>query len=356
MRDEEIDRHPLVQAVTKLADELLAPQAAAVDAGTVPRSHLDALAAAGVLGMSAPGPDGAPAVPAAVARRVQELLAGADASTWFVQVQHHFPVRALAVADGLQHRLTQLAGGGTIAGIALSHLRRWPQRPVRATRVPGGWRLDGHAPWYTGWGLNDLALVAGASPDGQVVQGLVPAVAGPCLQPTALLRLAAMQATRTVALRFDALVIPDRDVVTVQPVAQWAIEDARPTVNANPACFGIALRALDLLAGNGAEPAEPAALAAATRIGERLRQVRAETYRLVDEEDPDQFTERRLDLRARAHQVMIAATTALVLAGAGRAMSADAPAQRLAREAMFMLIQAQTGPARAAALNRWGRR
>jgi alkylation response protein AidB-like acyl-CoA dehydrogenase len=354
------DRHPLVERVTALARDLLEPNAATVDAGQVPRSHLDALAAAGVFGMSGPQPDGAGPVPAPVFRRVQEVLAGADASTWFVQVQHHSVVRALAgrVEDGQDRWREPLAGltsGRLVGGIAYSHLRRWPDRPVAAVRVPGGWRLDGTAPWYSGWELNDLALLAGASQDGEVVLGLLPARPAPGLRVTEL-RLAALQATRTVALHLEGMLLPDRDVVEVLPVDAWAAADARPTVNANPAWFGIALRALDLLAEHGRRPGEVAAGQAAERLRALLLDVRARAYRLIDQVPPDDETGLRLELRARTQQVMVDITSALVLAGAGRAMAAGAPAQRLAREAMFMLIQAQTAPARAAALSRWGTR
>ncbi len=359
--DDRIEQHPLVRRVAALTAELLEPQAAAVDAGQVPRSHLDALAAAGVFGMHAPAPDGGPPVPAPVARRVQELLAGADASTWFVQVQHHSPVRALAarVAAGEERwrgRLAELAAGRTIGGIAYSHLRRWPERPVAATRVPGGWRLDGTAPWYSGWGLNDVAMLAGAAEDGRFVLGLVPARAGEGLRPSEPLKLAALQGTLTVALHLDGLLLPDEDVVEVVPAADWAADDARPTANVNPAWFGIGLRAVDLLAEHGRRPGEGAAGEAADRLGAVLHDVRAEAYRLLDQVPPDEQTALRLELRARAQQVMVDLTTALVVAGAGRAMAAGAPAQRLAREAMFMLIQAQTAPARAVALSRWGTR
>lgn len=361
LTEDQIEQHPLVRRVAALAADLLEPQAAAVDAGQVPRTHLDALATAGVFGLHAPAEAGGSAVPGPVGRRVQELLAGADASTWFVQVQHHSPVRALAARvaagdDRWRDRLADLATGRTIGGIAYSHLRRWPDRPVTATRVEGGWRLDGTAPWYSGWGLNDVAMVAGASEDGRFVLGLVPARAGGGLRPSEPLPLAALQGTLTVALHLDGLLLPDQDVVEVADRLAWAAEDARPTANVNPAWFGIALRALDLLAEHGRRPGEGAAGEAAERLGAVLRDVRSQAYRLLDEVPPDDETALRLELRARAQQVMVDLTTALVLAGAGRAMSTGAPAQRLAREAMFMLIQAQTAPARAAALRRWGTR
>src|SRR4051794_11209257 len=99
--DPDIEAHPVVAGVRELADRVLAPAAADVDASFVPRSHLDALGAAGVLGLGAPPPGRAPdaeraPAPPAVVRRVNEILAGADLSTWFVQAQHQLPVRMLA--------------------------------------------------------------------------------------------------------------------------------------------------------------------------------------------------------------------------------------------------------------------
>ncbi|HYY10942.1 MAG TPA: acyl-CoA dehydrogenase family protein, partial [Kineosporiaceae bacterium] len=169
--DVPVEDHPLVRRTRALADEVLAPAAAEVDRTCVPRSHLDALAAAGVLAASAPPELGG--VPAPVARRVQELVAGADLSTWFVQAQHHTPVRALAAAGTRPDLLADLAAGRSVAGIAFSHLRRRPARVLTATPDGDGWRLDGTAPWYTGWGLNDVALAGALTDDDRVVLALV---------------------------------------------------------------------------------------------------------------------------------------------------------------------------------------
>lgn len=52
--------------------------------------------------MSAPVESGGAGAPDAVAREVTEILAGACLSTWFVQTQHHTPVRLLGrAAPGL---------------------------------------------------------------------------------------------------------------------------------------------------------------------------------------------------------------------------------------------------------------
>lgn len=347
------DDDPLVAAARELADGLLAPSAEQVDATTVPRSHLDALAAAGLLGLAAPRQAGGAAAPPQVVRRVSEVLAGADLATWFVQVQHHNPVRTLAEVGGFDLELAELASGRKVAGIAFSQLRRWPDRPVTAERDGDGWRLDGVSPWYTGWGVNDVALLAGATAAGEVVFGLVPARAGDRLRPSSPMRLAALQASGTVTLRLDGLRVPGSAVVRVQPVGEWAALDRRTTVNVNPAVFGLAAAALRRLDEQAARRGEAEAQRLARRLAARLGEVRAEAYHLVDHLDPDDRTQRRLQVRAEALKVLVEATSGLVVAGAGAAMTLSSPAQRMAREALFLLVQAQTAQARKATLRHW---
>ena len=353
--DEETWNHPLVLAAERLAGDLLEPQAAEVDSGTVPRSHLDAIGAAGLLGIAAPERVGGAAAAAPVVRAVTEALAGADLATWFVQVQHHSPVRALAESGAFDDVLAELAAGRQVAGLAFAHLRRWPQRVVTATRVPGGWRLDGVAPWYTGWGLNDVAYLGAVTGAGEVVFALVEPAAAPGLIASEPMRVAAVQAAVTVTLTLDGLHVPDGSVVSVQPWQEWADRDGPVAANANPAVFGVAGSALRRLRAQGEQRSEPAAVAAADRIGAQLARARSECYRLIDEVPAAEQVPQRLAARARAHRVMVEATTALVIAGAGGSMALTSAAQRKAREAMFLLVQAQTRDARAASLDACGR-
>jgi hypothetical protein len=283
---------------------------------------------------------------------VQEVLAGADLSTWFVQAQHHAPVRALAAAGRHPEALAELAAGRRVAGIAFSHLRRRPARVLAATPGPdaGSWRFDGAAPWYTGWGLNDVALVGALTDDDRVVLGLVEPRESATLRPGPRIATAALAAARTVPLTFEAHPVAAADVVSVQPWPQWAAADALATVNVSPAVFGLAESSLRLLAEHGVRRREPAAVAAAAALGAQLDGVRERAYRLVDEVPPGERAEERLALRAAALRLAVDAGAALVAAGAGASMSLDAAAQRKAREALFMLVQAQTADVRAATL------
>ncbi|MDN0199062.1 acyl-CoA dehydrogenase family protein [Streptomyces sp. S.PNR 29] len=334
--------HSLVTHARRLADDLLVPHAERVDQEGVPVSHIEAIKRSGLLGVGAPEEYGGADAPAAVARETAEILAGACCSTWFVQTQHHTPVKLLAQSDGpVRERLLRpLATGELLAGIAYAHVRAFPRRPVRAAPERGGWRFDGTVPWYTGWGLNDVMLLAGVTDGGEVVFAFAEAREQRGLRPSEPIRLAALTAARTVSLELDGLWLPEEAVVLRAPFERWSAADRTKTVSASPAVFGIAEAALTLLDEDVAGP-----------LRTRLAEVRSRAYALADHPVPDAHLEERLALRTQSYEVMRTATTAAVVAGGGRAMTLTNKAQRLARESMFLLVQGQTELSRRAHLN-----
>ncbi|MFG3255740.1 acyl-CoA dehydrogenase family protein [Streptomyces sp. NPDC048172] len=344
--------HPLIDAARKLAAETLSPAAERHDGEGVTPEAVAAVKASGVLGVNAPAAYGGAAAPAPVGREIAEILAGACCSTFFVQAQHHTPVRTLADADAdgeaaRERWLRPLSDGTALAGIAFSHLRAYPKLPVRASRAPGGgWRFDGRVPWYTGWGLNDVFLLGGATEEGEVVFAVVDAVEQPGLAPTAPLQLAALTGTRTVGLLLDGLTVPEEAVAVRLPQEEWARADRPKNTNTNPAVFGVARAALGLLDASGdGEAKETAGV-----LRERLDAARRDAYALVDEVPPAEALADRLAVKTRAYDLMRAATTAAIVAGGGRAFALSSPAQRLAREGLFLVVQGQTPEVRTAHL------
>ena len=334
--------HPLVARARRLADDLLAPHAEQVDRTEVPVGHLTEIRRSGLLGLQAPKEYGGAGAPGAVARETAEILAGACCSTWFVQTQHHTPVLTLAECEGpvRERLLGPLASGELLSGVAYAHLRSYPRVPVRATRDRGGWRFDGTVPWYTGWGLNDVMLLAGVTEADEALFAFARAREQPGLRASAPMRLAALTAARTVSLELDGLWLPEDAVALRAPYERWAATDRLKTLNAGPAVFGIARAALALLAEETALP-----------LRSRLREVRERAYALADEAAPHEHVAERLALRTRAYEVLQAATTAAVVSGGGRSMLLTSRAQRLAREGLFLLVQGQTRESRRAHLD-----
>ena len=346
---------PVVRA-RRLADELLRPSAEQVDRTTVPRSHLDAWAAEGLLGLAGPRAYGGAQVTAAVQREVASLMAGACGSTWFVATQHTMPVTAVAAspnAELRERRLAALCSGELLSGVAFSHLRRPGPPAVLATRVDGGWRFDGAVSWMTGWGLCDVVLLAGRTDGDEVVFVLVPAQEGPGMTASAPLPLAAMAATRTVALTLDGLHVPDADVVEVTGAADWLAADALRTANASPHVFGLQRECVQRLTETASARDDGTAAALAHALGQEGARLHRVAETLLEDVPPDELVEDRLAVRASTLELALRSATALVAATGGAAMSLDAAPQRLAREAVFYLVQAQTPPVRQAVLQLW---
>lgn len=337
--------HPLIARAEKAAT-LLAPLAGQTERDGVERATLDSLAGAGLYGVAGPESITGSEPSAAVYREVAEVLAGADGNTWFVWLQHHAVVKMVAAganSDLARRRLPSLCAGTTQAGVAFSHLRS-SEVVVAASRVDGGWRLSGTAPWCTGWGLLDVVMVGATTADDEVVFAVVPMREGDGMAPGPALDLAAMGGTRTVVLELDGYGAGDAEVVLRAPRATWAASDAAAGTNVQPSTFGIARAALTELADRDE--------ATAASLSTRLDDVRRRAYGLMDDVPAGDALDERLALRAEALLLGVEATAALVTSVGGRAMTGDHPAQRWAREALFHLVFAQTRPARASTLAR----
>lgn len=345
-----------VAAAGRLAEQLLAPQAERVDMDGVPRSHLSALGTAGLLGLTAScGSD----VPVPDVRRVTEILAGACGATWFVSAQHGLPLVTVAATQNAAVRerlLAPMCTGQVLSAVAFTHLRRRDRIPVRATRVPGGWVFDGDVAWASSWGIAEVILLLAESADGQIVYAVLSAAAGPGLQPGPTMHLAAMQATSTVSLHLDQLRVGDEDVVDVQQIGPWLEADRARTANVSPAVFGLLQTVVRRLAQLADRRGDGTASHLAGQLATEAEDLQRRAYSLLDDVAPGDRLGDRLAVRAAALELGVRAATALVVATGGSAISRQAPAQRLLREAAFYLVQAQTPAVREATLRRLGDR
>ncbi|MGN6523199.1 MAG: acyl-CoA dehydrogenase family protein [Actinomycetes bacterium] len=356
----EVAADPRVVAAQELAQTLLAPHAAEVDRDGVPRSHLAALAAAGLVGLAAPAELGGSGAPPAVVRAVTEAVSGADGATWFVLTQHGMPLSVVLGSDNSRLRerlLPGMASGTTLSGVAVSHLRRpvpaGAVPPVLACRVEGGWRVSGTVGWMTSWGIADVFLLGAATDDGRIVLAMLPAHDTEGLRSDGPMALAAMEGAATTRLHLEDLWVPDEAVADVVEAEPWLAVDRAKTANVTPAVFGLLATAtrgiLAWAERTGSSEGRDLAWAMA---GEGAA-VRAAAYRLIDDVPAEEQVDSRLALRAHALELLNRAAAAHVAVGAGASMSASHPAQRVAREALFHLVQAQTAPVREALVARY---
>jgi len=359
------DRFPELDPVGPAVDGLAVPdmtvltriaaEAEATDTRGVPRETIDALAGAGLLGT---------ALAPAAQRELTELIAGCDATTWFCWAQHQTPLKTLEGAiAGLREPapgtlvdelVPGLRSGRRLGAVAFAHVRRpGPANPV-ATRVDGGWRLDGTLDWVTSWDIADVVMVMaqGAPPhDDVLVCAYLPAgrsgVQTPGLAAGAPLDLLAMSGTHTRPVTLDGVVVPDTSIGAVVDRSDWLAADAIRTADANPAAFGVARGALAELQSIADRRADVLIAGTVAALVRECRDVRTRAYALMDEGGA---RPERLALRARSLDLAVQATTAVVVARAGAAMRRGQATERRAREAMFLLVQAQTADTRAASL------
>ncbi|MCY3892008.1 MAG: acyl-CoA/acyl-ACP dehydrogenase [Acidimicrobiaceae bacterium] len=323
-----------LSAAQQLADDVLFERALDVDmSGEVPAQNLDLFRAAGFYGLWTPREVGGCGFDELERLPILEALAGGCLTTAFVWAQHGGgSANAARMPSGspLHERWARaLATGQARSGVAFAHILR-PEPCLFAERSGDGWVLRGVAPFVTGWGHIDAVLVAAHEAD-RLVWMLLPADEAPTLTSQRL-RLAAVDSSVTVELHFDGHAVGDDEVLEIIEYGDW-LSFYRQGLRTNGALMlGVASRALGLL---GPSPLD----------GE-LDAARRALYAAEVDEMPE--------CRAQVGHVGIRATSALVSSVGGRAITLAHHAQRLAREALFLLVQGQTAEIRAGHLRRFG--
>jgi alkylation response protein AidB-like acyl-CoA dehydrogenase len=344
-----------VEAARRIADDVLRPTAQVTDqSSAVPAGHLALLAEAGLFGLHGPRSHGGASTPGADIRAVQRLLGGACGATSFVWTQHQSPVTLLANTPNAALRdawLPRLCRGEVVGGTVFAHLRRPGPPALLATPDADGFRLDGEAPWASGWGRAGVYAVAAFTGDGDVLWCLVDGREQRGLSASDPLPLAVMQASATVRMRFDGFAVPDdRVLLQLPPDLWWSIDDVT-AARLNPAVLGVVDTALDLL--GRAEGTGGLAEDVAEVLSTELASCAAHCEALAGSADGGSADPAAL-ARARSWGLDLAqrATAALLATSGGRGIELADPAQRLVREAAFYTVQAQTAPGRDATLRR----
>jgi alkylation response protein AidB-like acyl-CoA dehydrogenase len=312
----------VLAAARRLADDVLFPDAMRVDRlDVLPTAHLDALAAEGLFGAPTPREVGGLGLDLRELSAVVEEVAGGCLATAFVWIQHFRLVMTLAAygaTPALRDRwLSSACRGSLRGGIALTGLMPGPPL-LRARPDGGGWRLDGTAPWVTGWGLVDLVVVVARGPDDTVVTLIMDAADQPGLTASRQ-RLSAVDASVTVRLGFDSVLIPEERLVgqtPFDPAASTQPEGLR--VNGSLA-LGVASRCCRML---GPGPLDDELAACRERLDDAIEAGAAAMAAA----------------RASASELAVRATAALVVKDGSTSITVDHHAQRLAREAVFLLV------------------
>jgi len=223
--------------------------------------------------------------------------------------------------------LPDLVSGKTRAGVAFAGVIPDPPR-VQAVRTADGWRFTGDAPFVSGWGIVHLLQVsAGDVETGDVVGAVIEAREQPGITAVERHQLVAANATNTVSIRFDDLVVPDDRVVSRVPRATFLSNQIFGARLNGTLPLGLVTRCSRLLDDAGQPEAAGRLRAAGDVVRDRLDAGLADGAAMVS-------------ARADAAQLAVRAAAALVTAGGGPSLVESSHAQRLAREAVFTLVAA----------------
>ena len=325
----------ILATARRLADDVFFPAALATDASELlPVEHLNLLAQSGFYGLTGPVESGGLNMDSNTVFQVAEILAGGCLTTAFVWRQHLGVVTAVANSSAKALRaewLADLCAGRKRSGIALAGT--WAGPPILTARqVEGGWVIDGRAPWVSGWGRTDVVLVSARDvTTNNVVRMLVDAVESANLHAEPL-QIVAVQASGTVDLGFGGLFVPEERVVAIEPYKEWSALDAKQLRLNGAHSTGLAARCCALLG--------PTALD--DELTACRRALEAPTEETI------------AAARARASELAMRAAAAYVSAVGSRSVLMDQHAQRLAREAVFLLAFGQRPAIRAALLEQFG--
>jgi alkylation response protein AidB-like acyl-CoA dehydrogenase len=299
-----------VEAAQRFADDVLFPTANEIDSlPVVPRERLDLLAEQGWYGLSAPSSgldlsDGWPILAA---------FAGGCLTTTFVWMQHLATPPACAYGpEHLRPWVDRLATGQCRSTVVFAGLL--PDPPLRAHQDGDEWVLDGVAPWVSGWGLTDVALVAARAANDDVVWLLIDLPSrGMRAEP---LRLLAVNASATVTLHFDGVRVGADRQTSRFPWSEWPARDAMGLRTNGSLALGVAERCCRLI---GPSP-----------LDEEL----AARRDALDTGTPETLPA----ARAAAAAFAVGAASALVARDGSISVVVGNNAERLLREATLLLV------------------
>ena len=325
----------IVEQARRIADDVLFPAALETDAADlVPVASLDLLAREGFYAVAGPVEAGGIAPEDPAFPSIVEALGGGCLTTTFVWIQHHSAVMAVARSQtrGLREEwLEPLCRGERRAGIARAGERPGPPS-LRASITNDGIVLDGEAPWVSGWGRIDVMLIAARSGDDTIVRALVDAETSETLEAERL-RLVGVNASGTVTLRFREHLVPAARIVETEPLSAVLERDPETLRTNGSLSLGVASRGCRLL---GPTPLDDELLAARSALDAAT-------------------TDTMPAARAHAAELASRVAAALTVHDGSRSILMDHHAQRLAREALFLLVFGTRASIRAELLQRLAR-
>jgi alkylation response protein AidB-like acyl-CoA dehydrogenase len=337
---------PATHRLAPLLDRLRAHADDHDRSGEWPADDLRALRDVGAFRWSIPREFGGEDLPPLDVHLGYESLARASLNLALILSQRDSAVGMIDGAEAFAGRgalLSELARGDTFATIGIAQLttsRQGLPPVLRATPDGDGFRLNGYIPWSTGAAKANF-VVAGATvdtSDGGQILFLLPIAAGVRIDPP--MPLVALRASWTTQIDCENVhIAPDQLLRGPVPSALAGRKKGVPLGQAFLA-LGLSQGGLDLIAAHTSAGARRAG----DQFAAQLTALRTDVLRLCDGDHDTEAAEAAPLIRGRCNDLAMRITHAAVALYKGSALVAGHPAQRLAREAMFLLVWSCPNP------------
>jgi alkylation response protein AidB-like acyl-CoA dehydrogenase len=310
-----------------------------------PFMDLAELHAAGAMKWALPIENGGDELSALELHLRYEKLATASVATALILTQRDAAVGLIDAAIDCPRRekmLNRLAKNEiwTTVGIAqLTTSRQGGAPAVKAQRIDRGYLLNGTIPWCTGVHQSAFIVAGATVDDGQQILFLLQQhQEGTHLDEP--MQMVALVNTLTSSIRLKRVVIEDPWVLRHPAAGVLGGRRNSLTLGQTFIATGLTQAALNLIAEHDSDRAR----AAHAKFTEQLATARAEVADLCQSGREADAAAANARLRGTCNDLALRVTHAAVALFKGAALLQNHPAQRLAREAMFLLVWSCPNP------------
>jgi len=343
-----------------LADEVFRPNAEITDQGTVLDQlsvNIRLLKDAGYFGLGISKLYGGMEADEETRQEYTELMASACGVTAFTQQQLQSGGGFVSGSDNASLKkslLPRMARGEVLCGIAFAHLRRPGPPVVTAEKVPGGYRINGEAPWLTGWSLMDSFILGVHVPenDRHLYLYVEADRSNPAISASPTAKLVCMNASDTVSVSFNNLFVSDDYRLYDRAAADMGRADLCGITGHVYQPLGCTRGSIAYLRSLAERRKRQDLLLIAEQFEREVDHCRKEAHSWNGScADLPEYKEHALHARTSTILLAVRAAHATIAATGGSAHYMDQPPQRLMREAMFYTTAAQTRDVQAGTLD-----
>jgi alkylation response protein AidB-like acyl-CoA dehydrogenase len=331
----------------ELSKELLAEIRRGADvldqSGQWPLEELERLARAGAMRWAVPREFGGLELSTLDQHLAYERLARASLAVALVLSQRDSAVGLVDAAQSEIRRemLPRLASDEVFSTVGIAQLttsRQGGPPAVRAVRTPDGYQLDGLIPWCTGAAKAQFIVAGANTEDGKQILVLLPTDA-PGVRIDDPMPLAALTASWTTSVHCEGVKIDERFVLR-GPAEKVIVRPNHLPLGQAFLAMGFCRGVLDLIAEHWSAAAEKAF----KRLEAELVQIREQVIRLSGAGMEADANAAAPMIRGQCNDLALRSAHAAVTLYKGTALLVTHPAQRLAREALFLLVWSCPNP------------